>query len=276
MKFSKIVAVAPILGTFIICCGKSKKSGNTTTQLPNTPVTATIGTQTPSSSASLNKMFLASNVILGGQAIALAQGGSEPLLDSTTKLLPEQIQLNNDGDAPLGRLISKNLRDALQKEVAAKLSDVIVGKWAVQSAGLIPLRPEMLPAQFDTLNALIEVKKDGSISLESGCMYGVHRFLCKGYGSFQNGRSVDETACVALDLSSPTYKIYSNSIVVISTSDVATNANGNCNTSASAKIRNAALVVAELTQDKIVLFNSAVDSDSSDEHPEVMILTRVP
>ncbi len=254
------------------CAKKSKKTGN-----PGSETQPSAQPSPEAAAASTNKRFLASNVLLGLQSLALAQDEEKAELDPNTKVRPEQIQLSEDDKVTIGRLKSKNLRDALQNEVAPKLADVIVGRWNVSSADLLPSRPTRLPPQFDALNSALEVRNDGTISLESGCLYGVHRFLCKGYGAYQDGRSIVETACHASDLSNPTFKVYSNSILVIKTTDTASSANGSCNTASPVpRKQTAALVVAELTQDKIILFNSSVDSDSSDEYPEVMTLTRVP
>ena len=69
------------------CAKKSKKTGN-----PGSETQPSAQPSPEAAAASTNKRFLASNVLLGLQSLALAQDEEKAELDPNTKVRPEQIQ----------------------------------------------------------------------------------------------------------------------------------------------------------------------------------------
>jgi hypothetical protein len=132
-------------------CGKSKSGGG--------------GGSAKKQVSEETKTFLAQNVVLGS-SMALASDGA-PVLDTATKVRPEQILLSDDS-ASVGRLKSKNLKDALTNEVAPSLSDTLVGTWAVTNIGNLVTNISASNANVEQFDAVGEVSFDTELTATIG------------------------------------------------------------------------------------------------------------
>lgn len=256
------------LVSLVCACGNLPK-GNVVSDASLDPVTASnpVVTSDPTSPVAVNsptpatvtsaqnpvtetkaKKYLASNVMLGGSSSALSLADTEEI-DTTTKIRPEQIMLAEDNET-VGKLASKNLKDALQNEIAVKLSDVIVGKWKIQNKLAKTTSKDLRPNSEtnDLENAEINISKEGIVTLISGCLSFVHTNLCKdsandGHNSFLrlNNMTIQAAGNSVLILTYGRYYQKNNEII-------------------KDEYVSAILTIAEISTNNLVVVNANVDS----------------
>lgn len=194
--------------TLVLGCGGSKS-----TQNPESAVKNDLS----------KKLFLSSNVILGLESVALAQTDSTYELDTSTKIRPEQIVLS-ENESRIGRLKSKNLKTALENEIAPDLTSLIRGKtWKIESLSYIPsiIANEGgvsitidNPAQYTS--STITFSTDGTFEVSSGCAFIIHGFACK---SATDGAT-------AITNARGTYKVIDQAGIIITGSSEKADSNG--------------------------------------------------
>lgn len=236
----------------VVACGKSssKKSEDPTARA------------TPRDWSKIS--LLAENVLLErAAAYSLDDDDSTPEIDASVTVRPEQILLAADDNSGVGRLKSKNLRDALKNEVAPKLSEVIVGTWAIKTR----LNPNLANSSpianaIDWTQGRITFAADGSATLVSGCATFINRTLCLNYD--QVILPILGSGYPSCALTSPMrYEVLGAGVLVV-------NAKNGCSYGGP----DAVLIVAELTSTQIVLVNQSVTDTGSSTYPEIAVLTK--
>lgn len=159
------------------------------------------------------RVFLATNVLIDTAYADTHALRSEdgPVLDKETKVRADQIQLSDTDDEKVGRLKSKNLKDALKDEIAPSLADALFGTWKVIEAysthpdGAIPV--DILNTSEITFAAggSYTVKNCFRLASEFHCEQGIWRPLMSDAiaGSACNGMEqpiwIDQTTYTLLD-----------------------------------------------------------------------------
>lgn len=116
---------------------------------------AAISSCSGSSSDNVNPTLkvLASNVMLSSANASINKSED---VDTTTKVLASNVELNTDNN----KLTSTNLQNALDNEMAVKLSTVLIGTWTIANKTKDPY--------YDGLTGQITVADDGTFSMDSG------------------------------------------------------------------------------------------------------------
>lgn len=116
-----------ILGLILIgfCIGIACGSAISTSSSSSTTKTDDAG------DTSTTLKILASNVLFGTSASASV---SDTAVDATTKVIAENVMLDNDA---VNRLNSENLQDALDDELATDVDNIIIGTWTIANYGTL-------------------------------------------------------------------------------------------------------------------------------------------
>ncbi len=220
------------------------------------------------------KKYVAENVVLSFGPTAMAAGDE---VDRTTKVDVANILLSGTSGVGLGRLTSDNLKDALEKEVAVKLSDVLPGTWQVSTK--LRYNGTMLPSgEFTPTIGNITISSDFIFTINSGCFTVAYINLCKGLLAKLPEKQFGSILCCGINESNITVETLSNSVISLSWNEGCGGSNvnsGMCNAPTEFNPNGAYLTVVELTKDKIILLNSDVEDFSTTTLRAVTTLSRV-